>query len=150
MASSLLLLSLNSHSPVDQNMFLSVGMDLSSTWTHNQCGLYKPDQSMHSVHICYLLALRLMWQFPRALPSQRLASLGKVCLAKPLKFIPSKASHELNPDIWPKLKLFVLTGLLIKEFKSSIFRLMTTSPPTLISFGILSFCHSLPKQGTCA
>lgn len=142
-----------------------MAMDLWSTWTHNQCGLYEPGRSMHSLHRCYLLASHVMWQLPPPLPSVSCfsweSSSGWPKSQARMAFDMhsshnliasfSKQSHELRLDVWPQLRLFracVSARLLIKELKSYIPRLITTIPSNSnhLSFGSPSSFPSLPKQ----
>lgn len=144
-----------------------MAMDLQSTWTHNQCGLHKPDRSMLSLHRRYLLASHVMWQFPpppppplRELllweslsgrPKSQARMLFDMHSSHNLKASFSKESHELRLDVWPWLRLFracVSARLLIKELKSYIPRLITTIPSNSshLSFGAPSSCPFVPKQ----
>lgn len=116
-----------------------------SSWTHNQCGLYKSEWSMRSLQRCYLLASHVKWQLPRGLSSVSNVSWESSSRRPrpPLIYIPlvisqSKESLELRLDAWPGLKLLrarVSAQLLIIELKSLLphinnhnsFQALTTS-----------------------
>lgn len=136
-------------------------MDLWSTRTHNQSGLYRVDQSVCSLHVCYLVVSYVMWLLPPALPSVRVPSLGKVCLGQAKMAFDmhsshnliasfSKDMHELRLDVWPWLRAHVSPRLLIRKLKSYIPRLITAilSNSSHLSFGTPFILTFFSKMGS--